>query len=150
MLLYPRAVAHFVDVCVVQGFSVYGAKFFSVAILSLYAGEISGTGRGAGAVFRDAFSYSSAQLLAASCAALSVLYFIGLPLLMGRTLGQGLMGLRIVSDGGQPLTLRQLCLRMVGCVLSYASGGILCLVGLRQRDGRFLHDVISDTRVVKD
>lgn len=149
-LTYPRAFAHFLDLCLVQGFSLYSAKLFSVLILSFHAGAISEAGKVAAPVFRQAFAWSSGQLLAASFAALAVAYFVGLPLVAGRTLGMGLLGLRIVSDDGAALSVRQLALRLGGCAMGYASAGLVCILGLRQNEGRFLQDRLSGSRVVRN
>ena len=147
--LYPRAFAHFIDACVVNGLSVYSAKVFSVILLSLHAHAINDTGRMTSPVFQEAFAYSSGQLFAASFASLALLYFVGLPLATGRTLGLGLLGLRLGGDNGAVPTLRQLSLRLIGCGANYATGGLLC-VSLGRRDGRFFQDMISETRVVRD
>lgn len=149
-LLYPRAIAHFVDMCVVAGFSLWSAKIFSVLLLSAHGRAIASTGKMAGSVFREAFSQSHVQLFAASFAALSVVYFVGLPLVWSRTPGQGLLGLRVTSDDGNPLTASRLAFRMGGCALAWGTAGFLCVLGLRKRDGRFFHDMLSGTRVTRD
>lgn len=149
-LLYPRAVAHLVDMCVVSGFSLWSAKIFSVLLLSAHGRAIASTGKMAGSVFREAFAYSNLQLFAASFATLSVIYFVGLPLIWARTPGQGLLGLRVQSDDGNPLTASRLAFRMGGCALAWGTGGVLCVFGLRKRDGRFFHDMVSGTRVTRD
>jgi uncharacterized RDD family membrane protein YckC len=147
---YARFVAHVVDVCVLGGFSVYLAKISSIFLISLHGAAISSSGKAAAVVFRQAFDYSSAQLFSSSFAALSLLYFVGLPMVFGRTPGQGILGLRIWEEAGEKPSLRALILRLFGVTLTYASGGLLCLVGLRQRDGRFLQDILSRSRVAKD
>lgn len=146
-LLYPRAIAHAVDLCVLAGFSLWCAKLVSVLFLSAHGRAIASTGKMAGAVFREAFAYSNGQLFAASFATFAMIYFIGLPLIWARTPGQALLGLRIVSDDGAALTPTRLAFRMGGCALTWGTGGFLCVLGLRQRDGRFFHDMLSGTRV---
>ncbi len=149
-LLYPRALAHFVDVCIVQGFSLYSAKFFTVILLGFHAGAITASGKSAGPAFRHIFTYASTELFAASFAALAIVYFVALPMVMGRTLGLGLFGMRIAGTSGENPDMRQLVLRLLGCALNYASFGLLCLGGLRKRSGVFLHDELSGSRVVMD
>ena len=73
-----------------------------------------------------------------------------MPLAMGRTLGLGLLGLRIVSDNGENPSMRQLALRLSGCAMGYASAGLACIFGLRRNDGRFLQDQLSRSRVVRN
>lgn len=149
-LLYPRAIAHLVDMCVVAGFSLWSAKLFSVLLLSAHGRAIASTGKMAGSVFREAFAHSHVQLFAASFAAISVIYFIGLPLVWARTPGQGLLGLRIQSDDGSSLSASRLAFRMAGCAMAWGTAGFLCVLGLRKRDGRFFHDMLSGTRVTRE
>lgn len=149
-LVYPRVFSHSVDACVLTGFSVYVAKLFSVLLVALHGTAIAGTGKVASSVFQHAFAYSSTQLFAAGFASFSVLYFVGLPLVFGRTPGQAVFGLRIIGRDGSPPTLRQLVLRLGGMACAYGSAGILCLSGLRGREGRFIHDSMSDSTVVKE
>lgn len=149
-LLYPRALAHLVDACVLAGFSIYTAKIFSVLLVSLYGGPINATGKVATSVFRHAFAYSSSQLFAASFASLSILYFVALPLIFGRTPGQAVLGLRVTGESGEAPTMRQLVLRLGGVAFNYGSGGILCILGLRKRDGQFVHDIVSGSKVIRE
>jgi hypothetical protein len=146
---YPRALAHFVDYCVVHGTSLYSAKFFSVLLLSFHARAFDRTDRFAGAIFREAFESSSAQLLAASFASIALLYFVALPLVTGRTLGLGLLGLRIRDASGGMPSWRQLAYRLLGCLVGYATFGAVCLIGLRHRDGKFLQDSWSETSITR-
>jgi len=142
--------AHFVDACVLYGFSAYAAKFFSVVLISIHAHSISATGKVASSVFQNAFAYSNTQLFTAAFAALTVLYFVGLPLVFSRTPGQAVFGLRLCGENGSAITLRQLLLRLGGMLFTYGSGGILCLSGLRSREGRFVHDIVSGSMVTKE
>jgi hypothetical protein len=143
---YSRLIAHVVDGCVLTGFSLYSAKVSSILLISFYGGAINATEKAAAGVFRHAFDYSAAQLFAASLSIFSVLYFVGLPLVFARTPGQAMLGLRMLGE----VSPRALAMRLFGLALNYASGGLLCLVGLRQRDGRFLQDILSRSIVVKD
>ncbi len=149
-LFYPRLLAHLVDAAVLTGFSIYSSKLFSVLLISWHGQAISETGKNASGVFRQAFAYSNAQLFAASFASLAVVYFVGLPLVFGRTPGQSILGLRVSADDGSPVSLRQHVLRLGGLAFTYATGGLLGLVGLRKRDGRFVHDIVSGSRVSKE
>jgi uncharacterized RDD family membrane protein YckC len=148
--IMPRVLAHGVDACVLSGFSVYVAKIFSVVLISFHGRAIAASGKVAASVFQQAFDYSSSQLFAACFASFSMLYFVGLPLMFGRTPGQAVFGLRIVGAEGAAPTLRQLVLRLGGLACAYGSAGILCLSGLRGREGRFVHDSLSGTIVVKE
>jgi uncharacterized RDD family membrane protein YckC len=148
--VYARALAHFVDLLVVEGMSLYVAKFFSLVFVAMHGRAISGSGRHAIPLFHEAYDYSSAQLLAASFAAIALLYFVGFPLVAGRTPGLGLLGLRIHAENGQAITLRQLSLRMLGCGFAYATFGLAVIAGYRRRDGKFLQDSMSETSVVRE
>ncbi len=145
-----RVISHFIDISVIAGFSIWTAKIFSIFMLAAHSNAISSTGKVAGSVFREAFSYSSGQLLAASFAVISVVYFIGLPLVWGRTPAQALMGLRIRGEDSAPLSAAKLGFRMAGCLLVWSTAGALCVIGFRKKDGRFFQDIVSGTRIVQD
>lgn len=147
--LSARALAHVFDLFIVNGVSVYGSKLFTFALLALYSRPLSAAGSEAEPIFEELYDLASSQLLAACIAAVAVVYFVGLPLLIGRTLGQGLFGMRIVSNEGRDPTARQLVYRLFYCLVTYASFGLLCLVGLRQRNGRFAHDSWSDSQITR-
>ncbi len=149
-LFVPRILAHALDFSVVGGCSVYVSKLFSVILLSFHARAIGGAGRMAAPLFRQAYDYSTMQLFAAGFAALSVVYFVAAPMVLGRTLGMGLFGLRIEGPNGARPTMRQLAYRLLGCTITYATAGMLCVVGLRERHGHFFHDQLSDTRITKE
>jgi len=147
--IYSRILAHIVDGCVLAGFSVYIAKIFSVLLIAFHGNAINSSGSIAAGLFRQAFNHSSSHLFAASFAATSVLYFIGLPLIFGRTPGQGIFGLRTLGDQGEAPTLRNLSYRLAAIAFTYCTAGLICVVGLRQRDGRFFHDIVSGSSVFR-
>ena len=149
-IVYPRMFAHMVDACVLTGFSVYVAKIFSVVLIALHGGSIAATGKIASSVFQRAFEYSSSQLFAASFASFSVLYFVALPLVFGRTPGHAVFGLRITDGNGGLPSLRQLVLRLGGLACAYGSGGLLCIAGLRGREARLIQDIVSDTKMIRE
>jgi hypothetical protein len=146
--LFSRMVAHLVDACVVEGLSVYSSKLFSVILMSLHVRMIRQSNHSR-AVFLDMFSYSSTELFAAALAAMSFVYFVAVPFVTGRTLGLGLFGMQICSEDGAKPSWQQLTWRLVGVAITYASAGALCVIGFRQRDGKFLHDKVSRTKMVQ-
>lgn len=148
--LVPRVLAHLLDLALVQGVSLYCAKFFAVALISFHAGAIGGSGRRATPLFLEAYETSRTQLFAAAFAAIAVAYFVGMPMVTGRTFGMGLFGLRVRGATGEPASMRQLLFRFLGCALTYATGGLLAVTGLRHRDGKFFQDQWSGTCVTHD
>ncbi|HEU4541853.1 MAG TPA: RDD family protein [Jiangellaceae bacterium] len=78
------------------------------------------------------------------------LYIWGSLAVAGRTLGKGIVGLRVVSADGSALTVRRALARTVAYPFSFAILG-LGLVGIViDRYHRALHDVIAKTAVVYD
>lgn len=77
------------------------------------------------------------------------LYFWGALTLAGRTAGKALIGLRVVSRDGQPLTPRQAFVRTL--VLPVSIVTIVGLIGVVVgRERRALHDVAAGSVVVFD
>jgi uncharacterized RDD family membrane protein YckC len=67
--------------------------------------------------------------------------------LWGQTFGKMLLGVRVVTVDGHPLSLRVALIRGVGYVLSYLTlGAGFVMAGLRP-DKRALHDLVAGTRV---
>lgn len=149
-LLYPRIIAHYVDLLVVTGLSVYCAKLCSVVLLSLHSQAITASGKQAAPMLREAFAYSSGWMLTGSFVTFSMLYFVALPFLSsGRTLGLGLLGMQIRCDDGQPLKMGTLFARLAGCALNYATMGALCLIGMRKHNETYLQDVMSHSHITR-
>ena len=79
-------------------------------------------------------------------------YFIGSEMVTGgRSLGKGLMGLRVVRDGGLPITLRESVvrnlLRMVDILPSSYVVGLIAIV--MSSEGKRLGDLAAGTIVVR-
>ncbi|MGZ3652290.1 MAG: RDD family protein [Bdellovibrionota bacterium] len=147
---YPRMLAHFVDLCVVAGCSLYVSKAISVVLLSLHSHAIAGAGRRASAVFLEAYEYSSGELFLASMGVFAMIYFIVIPHLAGKTPGMGLFGLRFQTNDGRRPRLRALSLRVLGCCVIYGTFGLAALRGLGREDGEFFPDFLSGTQVVME
>jgi uncharacterized RDD family membrane protein YckC len=69
--------------------------------------------------------------------------------LMGATLGKRLLGLRVVSRDGRPLSLSRSAVRSALAILSFLLLGLGCLLALFTRSGRGLHDFLAGTYVVE-
>jgi len=69
--------------------------------------------------------------------------------LMGATLGKRLLGLRVVSRDGLPLSLSRSAARAALAILSFLLLGLGCLLALFTRSGRALHDFLAGTYVVE-
>lgn len=70
--------------------------------------------------------------------------------LTGRTIGKGLIGLKVVSRRGEPLGPGRAAVRVVFFPLSFALFGLGFLGVILGRERRALHDVIAKTAVVYD
>ncbi|MGZ3693580.1 MAG: RDD family protein [Bdellovibrionota bacterium] len=149
LFLSARLAAHFLDVSLVGGLSAYTSKLLTLAILSFYGAEFESFGSSASDVFADAFDYANGQLFGACGAFFGILYFVALPTWSGRTLGQGLLGLKVVDANGASPSVLALARRLLSCVLIYVSGGSLLLSSLRVRQSRLPQDSFSETFVTK-
>ncbi len=75
-------------------------------------------------------------------------YWIGLSL-TGRSIGKGLVGLRVVRSNGQPITPGRAAVRMLIYPLSFILGlGLLPIIFAKRR--RALHDIAADDLVLYD
>lgn len=147
--LLPRAFAHAMDWCIVFGFSLYFSKILSLALMKFHVAEIQQSGKFAGKLFVDTLAYGESQVKIATLLFFSFLYFVGIPLWKGKTLGLGMFGLKIESDHGGSPSWKGLVLRYFGCLLIYASAGALLIQWFRGKDRPIVHDFLSGTRVVK-
>lgn len=146
-----RMLAHFFDWGVVFGIGNGLASFFTFGFLALLSPQIEAVGSEAGEnLFSDVFDYAQPALLAGSLVFVSILYFVVLPALTGKTLGLGMMGLKIKSQNGADADLESLMKRFVGCSLLYATGGMWLLDSFRRSAHGLPHDRYSQTKVVKD
>ncbi len=93
----------------------------------------------------------SPRLVAAALGAFRLVvdsgYFIVLYWLWGQTFGKMVMQIRVVTVGGDSLTLGQSGLRWLGYLISGATFGIGYLMAGLRSDKRALHDLIAGTRV---
>jgi hypothetical protein len=145
-----RNFAYSIDFCLVAGCASYSSIFFSLLLLSAKSGAISSLGKGAEAAFRDAYELAGAQLFAGSFVFFSVMFWVAIPLVAGKTFGMGLCGLRLEAKHEGRITTRQLLRRLSGCWLNYLTFGAVSLPDFVQGSGLYFQDRISDTRVVVD
>lgn len=144
----PRFLAHGVDALVVLGAAQFLANAFALLLLAAHASGIRGAGSGAAPLMREAFWAAQGQLFPACVALLSLLYFVALPLVAGKTLGLGLVGLEYRTEAGERPDHHAMAQRFFCLVLVYATGGMLALAGLRSRRGWLIQDYWSRVRVV--
>jgi hypothetical protein len=147
--LAPRAIAHVIDWMLVVGFSLYVSKLLSLVMVKMLMPEIQQSGKFAGKLFVDAMSYGESQIKFATILFFSLLYFVGFPLWRGKTVGLGLLGLKIEDQEGKTPSAKALGIRYIGCLLIYASAGALLFQWFRGADRPIVHDSLSNTRVVK-
>jgi uncharacterized RDD family membrane protein YckC len=77
-------------------------------------------------------------------------YFLFSQALTGRTLSQGLVGLKVVRTDGSPLTPVAAAIRTVVLPFSFLFFGVGALMALVDRRRRALHDVAAGSAVVYD
>jgi uncharacterized RDD family membrane protein YckC len=124
-----------------DGFAVFGLFTLAAAALAFVA-TLFGLELEAAAVPR--------VVSAAIYAGWAFLYWwVGLALL-GKTLGKGLVGLRVVSHDGHPLTARRALARTLSLPISFLLFGLGLLGIVFGRHRRALHDVIAGTCEVYD
>jgi hypothetical protein len=147
---FRRNFAYSIDFCLVSGCASYASIFFSLLLLSAHANVIGSLGKGAEAAFLDAYELAGAQLFAGSFAFFSLMFWVAVPLVAGKTFGMGICGLRLeaASEGG--LTTRALLRRLAGCWINYLTLGAASVPALVQNSGLFFQDRVSNTRVVVD
>lgn len=147
--LFPRALAHGVDWLLVLGFSLYFSKILTLLLVKFHMSEIQQSGKLAGKLFSDTLAYGESQVKIATILFISFLYFVALPAWKGKTVGLGLLGLKIESENGAQASWKALAIRFAGCLLIYASAGALLLQWFRGKDRPIVHDFLSGTKVVK-
>lgn len=148
-LWYPRFLAHLIDMATVAGFGIYLTKILALFLVSFHMHEIKATGKTAGGLFLETFAYGQTVLALITISLVAVTYFVLLPFAAGRTLGMGVFGLCVKGAEGTAPSIPALALRFVACAFGYATAGLMLLATLRGREGSFLQDRISHTRVVR-
>lgn len=78
------------------------------------------------------------------------LYLAGSLTVTGRTVGKLLLGLKVVTRDGRPLTVGRASTRVIAMPLSFLPLGLGLIGILLGRERRALHDVIARTAVVYD
>ncbi|HUG38332.1 MAG TPA: RDD family protein [Candidatus Limnocylindrales bacterium] len=67
----------------------------------------------------------------------------------GQTLGKAIMGIRVRTREGGPLSLGTAVLRQIGFAISVLTAGLGFLFAAVRRDRRALHDLVARTSVVR-
>jgi len=129
-----RAVSGMIDVGVIVALYTLGAAGLGILTQVLFGFDLGRGGPwGVAALAAWAFVY----------------IFVGV-LITGRTVGKGLIGLRVVRADGTAPTPRVVFVRTVVLPLSFLFFGIGFLMVLVRRDHRALHDLIAGTSEVYD
>lgn len=132
-----RAASAALDVAIITTsytLGIAGLSFLIGVFTSRSLSDLNGSGPlaiGALAVWAFAYSFSSHAVA-------------------GRTLGKGVVGIRVVSADGSPLSVRQAFVRTLAFPLSALLFGLGFLLILVQREHRALHDLIAGTCSVYD
>lgn len=88
--------------------------------------------------------------IVAAIVPLWALYYVLTWRLAGRSLGQFVMGLRVVRRDGAPIGLGRAVVRMVALAISAMTLHLLAITMLFTQERRTTHDVIAGTVVVSD
>lgn len=71
------------------------------------------------------------------------------PLVVGKSLGKMLTGLRVVKTDGHPASLVSLLIRhLIGYPLTFLTLGLGFLIAIFNQEGRALHDLLAGTVVI--
>ncbi|MBZ5737852.1 RDD family protein [Nocardioides mangrovi] len=129
------------------------AAALDVAIITTsYTLGIAGLGFLAGVFLGTTFDdlNDNGPIAVGALAVWAFLYSFGSHAVAGRTLGKGIVGLRVVGRDGSPLSVRRAFVRTLAFPLSALVFGIGYLMVLVQREHRALHDLIAGTASVYD
>lgn len=131
-----RAVAAAIDVAIVMGSFAAGVAGLELLVRFFTGGSVADEPSGPASVVALivwAFVYVYACLVIA-----------------GRTVGKGIVGLRVVATDGSPLPARRALWRTLAFPLSIVIVGLGFVGIVIGREHRALHDVIAGTAVVYD
>jgi uncharacterized RDD family membrane protein YckC len=76
-------------------------------------------------------------------------YNIGLTTMRGQTLGKVVMGIKVISTDGTPMTLEKSSIRFLGFLISCLTLGIGFLMALGDKNNQSFHDKFAGTYVVQ-
>lgn len=99
------------------------------------------------AIARDATSPGIRPIFQLYLAGVVAAYFLWYWLHGGQTLPMKTWRLRLVSADGNPISLKQACLRFALAAIGITSG-LSIIWALFDRDRQFLHDRLADTKLV--
>ena len=125
-----RTQAHFMDMLIVQGFSVSLAKVGALGFLALLQNFYGVKGVGNAVVLRTIYEYSFWSIWGAALLLSSLCYFVELTNLYGKTFGQAFWGLRVVGLDGKQLCFKGSVTRYGWGIVSYLSCGLVYRLGL--------------------
>ena len=147
--LSERIYAFAFDAMLVGGFSLWAAKWVNVAMLSLFQKDFLPHGEsGAREFFLAAQDFSFSSVFSVSFLLLGFVYYVLSLTLVGRSLGQGLLGLRVMShQGGTKPSVAEAWSRTLLVFLGLASAGLLFLMPWLWKRGELLQDVWSGTHI---
>jgi uncharacterized RDD family membrane protein YckC len=94
------------------------------------------------------YQYGVSLLFPVAFLLISFVYFVALTHQSGASLGQALVGLRVVTRAGELPTIEQAAKRFFASIFTLMSAGFFFFLGAATRDGICFHDEASGTRVV--
>ncbi len=149
-VLKDRALAHVVDAIFINGFSLYAAKVLAFVMALGLVGEVQAGGADrASQTFQSLVAFGTFRAWMVCLVFFSCIYVTLSTHYFGRTLGKALFRLKVVGAGGERPDMRQSFRRYLGYSLTYASGGLLFLLGYMNSESQTVHDRLSETDVVR-
>ena len=130
-----RLTAALVDIATITGLLTLGYAILDTSLQAFLGSSLS--------------QHSSALWSAVVVGLSTVLYHFVCTAVAGRTVGKGLVGLRVVLRDGSPLTVSRAFVRALAMPVS-AIGGLGYLPIVFHRAHRALHDLVAGTAVVTD
>ncbi|HSF87694.1 MAG TPA: RDD family protein [Acidimicrobiia bacterium] len=122
--------------------------FFMLAVYGLILGALQFL---AGTFLNQEISYSEGSLVWLAGFLVFAFFYLAVSLtITGKTIGKALVGLRVVTREGAPLTASRAAGRVIVFPLSFLPLGLGLIGILVGRERRALHDVIAKTAVVYD
>lgn len=138
-----RVLAHSIDAVLVHGFSLYVAKWVSVAMAAYYSQQIAEVGYSTELFFVSVLGFAMPKIWVVTFSLFSFFYLALCQHFLGRTLGKAVTGLRIVADAkSERMSLQATVKRYFAYVFSYCSCGAAFWLGY--------HESITGARVVKE
>lgn len=146
-----RMLAFAFDFALLHGLAIVTAQWLCVLMLrQLLQAKVMTNGVVVSApVFHACYQYGVGLIWPVTLLFLGFIYYVASAHLWGASLGQGLLGLRVVTRAGELPSLESAGKRYFASVFTLFSMGFFFFLGAYSREGLCFHDEASGTRVVR-